>query len=751
MSLRPLTAAEPQRLERGRPCVCLIAAGPPSVVRRALDSVLAHTEPSQPIAVIGSRAEELEHELADAAPDGGATGRVLFWLDATPGGAVDAVNRALDALAPADMALLIEPCLVPVAWLERLQAAAYSDSSAASASALAPAGTALGLEETGPGITLADFDADAERVRAHSLNLRPRLAGISGPCVYLRRSALELVGPLDASLELTPAVEVDFAARCTLRGLSHLAADDVLTAPLSPARDASPEAVALLAERYPQLAGAAQATGSPTLDRAIAAVRAPADRISVTIDARALGADLTGTQVHILELICALVKTGRVRARVVVAPDIAAPARARLEALDDATVLAVEEIGDSTRPTDIVHRPHQVFAPADMDLLVTLGRRMVVSQLDLIAYRNPGYFPDAEAWMRYQRVARQSLATADRVVVFSRHTLHDLLADELVEAGRVHVIPPGLDHAPPAATAPARLPFDVDGAPFLLCLGTDFRHKNRMFALALLGELRDVHGWDGRLVLAGTHVPQGSSRPEEAAYLAENPRLSAHVHDLGPVDQAERDWLMSNAAAVVYPSVYEGFGLIPFEAAQAGVPCVFAAQTSLSEVLPEGAASLVPWNPVLSAARMLPLLTDEGARADHVRAVREASGRLTWEAAAEAMVDVYREAAHGPSRAMMGVSRDQARRELEIDRMRAEHAARVAELELEREEARRLYWNLREQAGDGLSLVGPRGSLPEEMQRALLALSARPALSRPLYRAAAGAYRAIRGLYHRVR
>jgi NADPH-dependent ferric siderophore reductase len=62
-----------------------------------------------------------------------------------------------------------------------------------------------------------------------------------------------------------------------------------------------------------------------------------------------------------------------------------------------------------------------------------------------------------------------------------------------------------------------------------------------------------------------------------------------------------------------------------------------------------------------------------------------------------------------------------------------------------------LYWNLREQAGDGLSLVGPRGSLPEEMQRALLALSARPALSRPLYRAAAGAYRAIRGLYHRVR
>jgi len=76
----------------------------------------------------------------------------------------------------------------------------------------------------------------------------------------------------------------------------------------------------------------------------------------------------------------------------------------------------IEDVDGDTEPTEVVHRPHQVFGPGDLDLLVSLGRRAVVSQLDLIAYRNPGYFPDRGAWLRYQRVARDALAAADRVV-----------------------------------------------------------------------------------------------------------------------------------------------------------------------------------------------------------------------------------------------------------------------------------------------------------------------------------------------
>ena len=76
----------------------------------------------------------------------------------------------------------------------------------------------------------------------------------------------------------------------------------------------------------------------------------------------------------------------------------------------------------------------------------------MLSQLDLIAYRNPGYFADAGAWESYRRASRHGLAAADRVVVFSDHTRRELLADALVEQTSVRVVPPGLDH--PSAAKP---------------------------------------------------------------------------------------------------------------------------------------------------------------------------------------------------------------------------------------------------------------------------------------------------------
>jgi hypothetical protein len=57
-----------------------------------------------------------------------------------------------------------------------------------------------------------------------------------------------------------------------------------------------------------------------------------------------------------------------------------------------------------------------------------------------------------------------------------------------------------------------------------------------------------------------------------------------------------------------------------------------------------------------------------------------------------------------------------------------------------------MYDELNAEVGSGLSLIGPNGALPENLQRALLAISARPSLSRPLYGALAWAFVAARFL-----
>jgi glycosyltransferase involved in cell wall biosynthesis len=661
------------------------------------------------------------------------------------------VNRAFTQLAPADVIVFEDPCLVTSGWLERLREAARGDTNTATASALADAGTDLALlEPDGAEAALEDLARGlAERTR----KLRPRLSRAVGPCVYVRREALELIGPLDEKLSLAAALEVDFAQRCLLTGLAHVAADDVVVQRLAAGRGneagaSDTDEREYLVGRYPYLEESPPLAESGVLAQALRAARGAGSPLSVTIDARALDGAVTGTQVHILELIVALARTEALRLRVLLRESrIDRETLELLRRLPETELLSEEEVDEATPRSAVYHRPQQTFAAEDVEFAMRLGERIVLSQLDLIAYRNPGYFPDAASWEDYRRASRHGLSAAERVVVFSDHTRRELLSDALVDDARVRIVAPGLDHR--TADEPQRpAALDNGGGPplapgFLLCLGTDFRHKNRLFALRLLAALRAGHDWHGSLVLAGTHIPHGSSRELERAFLQAHNELGEAVVALGSVDEREKAWLIASAGAVVYPSVYEGFGLVPFESALSGVPCVFAPQSSLAEAAPEGTATILPWDPVQSAAAAYSLLTDPDERARHVRTLAEAARGLTWEAAANSMVEVYREAAQAPLRDAATLARDAVGRER---RLTEAHEVVVRRLIGERVHAQRMYDELNAEVGSGLSLIGPHGTLPENAQRALLTVSARPGLSRPLYGALAGLFVASRAL-----
>jgi hypothetical protein len=187
---------------------------------------------------------------------------------------------------------------------------------------------------------------------------------------------------------------------------------------------------------------------------------------------------------------------------------------------------------------------------------------------------------------------------------------------------------------------------------------------------------------------------------------------------------------------------------VPFEAGLGGVPCLFAAQSSLAEGPIAAAASIVPWDPVASAAAAYPLLSDPDTRKTHVHTLADAARGLTWERAATAMVEIYREAARAPIRVAATLSRDAVARERELT---AAHQEVVQMLIDERELVLRDYNELLADVGAGRSLVGPRGLLPDDLQRGLLALSAHPALSRPLYGLAAAAFAFARALARTLR
>ena len=175
---------------------------------------------------------------------------------------------------------------------------------------------------------------------------------------------------------------------------------------------------------------------------------------------------------------------------------------------------------------------------------------------------------------------------------------------------------------------------------------------------------------------------------------------------------------------MLYPTTYEGFGLIPFEAAARDRPCLFASQAALAETLPAELASLVPWDPRASAERVHRLLSSPEASAAHVRSVRRAGERFTWNAAGHALVDAYIAAAASPARDAARMARD------------------LAGVELERDESERKYAELWGAfTNDAVTLVDPGGPLGPEAQRSLAAAARRPVLRRLLLAPAELAYR----------
>lgn len=712
-------------LTRGAAAVCIPTYGAYDQFAQCLHSVLERTPHDVRVLVADDGSEEpaigrLVEEVNAVRPPHSA---VAYLRQPRNVGFVQNVNDALRALAPADVIVLNSDCVVTEGWYEGLRRAAYSDTRVATASALTNHGTIVSIPERNqpqPNIPQNwSLEQAAAAVRAESAGTHPTLPAGIGHCLYIRRSALELVGELDMAFNPGYEEEVDFSQRCIRHGLSHVLADDVFVLHYGSGSFKRTEAADalrtqnhwLIAARYPYydawVTEVAQASNTP-LARSLAAGRRALRGMSLTVDGRILTPFMTGTQLHVLEIIVALHETENIPIRVIVPPDIGDYAAGVLADLERVHLVSKEQ-ALTDPPTDVVHRPHQVSSYDDLGLLLRAGERLVITQQDLIAVHNPAYHESYERWLEHRVLTRIALAAADQVAFFTRHARRDALREEIVEPARATVALLGTNHTLTSLRPdpiPPRGAAELAGRPFLLCLGTDFVHKNRVFAIRLLDALRANHDWDGSLVLAGPHVAVGSSAGEEAEELVKKPWLGAHVKDLAAVDEAGKRWLMEQATAVVYPSTYEGFGLVPFEAGELGVPCFFAPEAALGELLPAEAALLVPWDAEASAEGCAALLDDPELKDEHVAMLRVAAASLTWSRTAHELLGVYRAAATGPPR--------EARRLIgELVDMK---------IELEAMEEKGGYDTY------SLALVGPNGALPEDMRRPLLAVATRRVL-----------------------
>lgn len=698
---------------------------------------------------------ELGRPVGEPAPAVGGPPRARLTIldcDADEGFAAG-LEDAVRASGRADLVVVADACVLPQGWLGALGAAACSEDTVAGASPLlGGAGDTLFA-----GLDPATRQPGRQRVGRDErpAPLHPRIFTLWPHCAYLRRPALDLLGSAGTPPSHPAAVLADFAARALARGFSCVLADDLYVERVPGGLPPCPEAdVRVLSSHHPWIDAArhdGEALECGPLRRALIGARVACGTLSVTVDARALGPTSGGTQTYATALVRALARSERLTVRAVVAGDIAPRTLTALRGDGEVEIVSYEQAIAGVGRTDIVHRPQQVFTPADLALLRLLGERLVITHLDLIAYRSPVYHASLDDWRGYRRTTRLALAVADRVLFLSEHARRDAVSEDLLESERSALTGIGIEpgQAEPAETGVASRPGEclqtperlrpLGGVPtgreLLVMIGADYVHKNRTFALALVDELREQHGWDGLLVLAGAHVQHGSSAQAEADLLRGHPGLAAHVLDLGPVSEAEKHWLLKHARALLCPSTYEGYGLTSLEAASAGLPCIYAACTSLAEVVGPHAATIVPWNAAASAAAAAGLLHDGDQRERHLALLSQALGRCDWEPIVDSLIGVYLAAVSSPYRASSPRAFEELQREQLIADLHVGHqelGARVAALGARVAALDAAYMDLGARVAHGLPLIDRGGLLTRSQQRGLMRIATRGWLKGPL-------------------
>jgi glycosyltransferase involved in cell wall biosynthesis len=287
----------------------------------------------------------------------------------------------------------------------------------------------------------------------------------------------------------------------------------------------------------------------------------------------------------------------------------------------------------ATRPPDIFYTPAHV---------IPLGYRgPSAATIHDLGYE---YFPESHprrqlAYLRWS--TRHNARSARVIIADSNATRDDLIRLYHIDSAKIAVVYPGID-------AELRRTEDVNQIetacvrqgirrPYLLYLGTLQPRKNLVRLVEAYAASR-LHEQEVMLVLAG-----------KSGWLAQKildgidrqpPAVRDRVRVTGYIGETEKNLLLSGATALVFPSLYEGFGFPVLEAQACGTPVICANTSSLPEVAGDAAWLVDPLDVAGLAEAMVSITENRGLREELFDRGYRNLDRFQWESTAVRVLDL---------------------------------------------------------------------------------------------------------------
>jgi len=178
---------------------------------------------------------------------------------------------------------------------------------------------------------------------------------------------------------------------------------------------------------------------------------------------------------------------------------------------------------------------------------------------------------------------------------------------------------------------------------YLLAVGTLEPRKNLQVALLAYMQMPEQIRKHFPLVLVGMNGWRTSALEQQIAPLVE----AGEIRQIGYLPREELAMVTAGAYTLIYPSIYEGFGLPPLEAMACGVPVIASDVSSLPEVLGDTGLLINPHDDEALSQVIQNLIMDTDLRHQLSQKALARSSSFTWEKCAKQTVDVYRQALKG--------------------------------------------------------------------------------------------------------
>ncbi len=282
-----------------------------------------------------------------------------------------------------------------------------------------------------------------------------------------------------------------------------------------------------------------------------------------------------------------------------------------------------------------VHLPNQHFGR----WVPWLNHPSIVTVHDLVRLA----FPFAkEGWISAMGLARDrtGIRKAAHVICVSEATKRDLMCFLDVPEEKITVIHNGVDHH---VFNPCQKQDSSDSrSPYLLYVGSERPRKNLGMLLRAFALIKQQgHPFDSLALLKVG--PAGRSEAFRKGTLDEAHRLGikSDIHFVEQVSDQELAVIYSNAVALVFPSLYEGFGLPIVEAMACGCPVITSNVSSLPEIAGSAALLVDPHNSTALVEAIRCVVLDPTCRARlRVQGLLRARD-FTWDRTAEATFALY--------------------------------------------------------------------------------------------------------------